>query len=614
MSPGPGGGAVRRPVSSSPGELVFIAVLGAAAAVIAGTWVTGQLAGLLFRHAWPPAGIGQAPQITFAVLGHLHDPALAWPARARPALPGPAGFAVAAAAVTAVAGAAAWLAARTWLGSRSPAGFASGRQLGAALTERAVIARAAITRPSLAGIPARRIPLTQAGVRLGRAVPGGTRLAISGEESVVVLAGTRAGKTSQVIIPWLADWPGPALVTSVRPDVLTATAALRTAGGPALVLDPAAMTRWPDRLAWSPVAGCADYGKARQRADIMITVGRGQQADSTGSGFFAANAVSLLAGWLHAAALAGTTMNDVLSWAFAGHYDTPVRLLAGHRDAAPGIADMLAALYRLTDATRTSLWATVQAALAPLLSPAARAVFTPPPGGSADLGALITSRATVYLIVEKDKATGLAPVITAFCAELTETAKQLADRSPGGRLDPPLGLFLDEAANITPLPQLPDLMSYAGGTGIFTTVVLHSIAQARTRWGPDGAAMLTGAASVKLALGGLSGDELRALSGLAGEVDQAQLSWQHGPGGTTMHHAARTQPVISPAQIRTLDAGRREALVIHASTPAVKITMTRYYEGPRKNDFEHAAARARQVLTAPGPAIPTEPPLPGDEP
>jgi hypothetical protein len=40
---------------------------------------------------------------------------------------------------------------------------------------------------------------------------------------------------------------------------------------------------------------------------------------------------------------------------------------------------MLGSLYRLTDATRTSLWATVQASLTPLLSPAARAAFAPPP-------------------------------------------------------------------------------------------------------------------------------------------------------------------------------------------------------------------------------------------
>lgn len=74
----------------------------------------------------------------------------------------------------------------------------------------------------------------------------------------------------------------------------------------------------------------------------------------------------------------------------------------------------------------------------------------------------------MYLIADKDHAAGLAPVISAFVTELTQ------------------------AANIAPLPQLPDLMSHAGGSGIFTTVVLQSTAQARARWGTDGAAMLLG--------------------------------------------------------------------------------------------------------------------------
>lgn len=586
-----------RPVISGPGELALVTAAGLAALWVAGAWLTGQLAGLVTHGAWPGTNPTQALAIAFALPQHFSDPALAWPTRARADLPGPVPFAVTGISLAVLTVAAVMTIAVKAAARRPLGGYASRRQL-ASLTDKAVRQRAAITRPSLAGTPRRNIPLAQAGVRLGRSAPGGTLLAASAEDSVVVLAGTRTGKTSQVIVPWLADWPGPALASSIRPDVLTATAVLRAAAGPALVLDPTGMTDWPHRLTWSPVSGCADYGKARQRADVIITVGRGSQADSTNSGFFSANAVSLLSGWLHAAALEDKSMNDVLSWAFTGPDDAPVRLLARRPDAAPGIAEMLGALHRLSDATRTSLWATVQAALAPLLSPAARAAFTPAPGDSADLTELIAARATIYLIVDKDKTAGLAPVVTAFVSELTETAKAIADRSPGGRLDPPLALLLDEAANITPYPALPDLMSYAGGTGIFTTVVLHDIAQARSRWGHDGADMLTGAASIKLALGGLAGDELRALSGLAGDTDQTQTTWQHGPGGTTIHHAYRSQPVITPAEIRTLDIARREALLIHAATPAVKITMTRYYEGPRNDEFADATRQAEQILAA----------------
>ncbi len=81
------------------------------------------------------------------------------------------------------------------------------------------------------------------------------------------------------------------------------------------------------------------------------------------------------------------------------------------------------------------------------------------------------------------RASMLAPVVSAFADDLIETASAHRRASPGGRLDPPLGLFLDEVANIVPLPQLPALMSFAGGTGIFVAAVFQSMAQARNRWG-----------------------------------------------------------------------------------------------------------------------------------
>ena len=108
-------------------------------------------------------------------------------------------------------------------------------------------------------------------------------------------------------------------------------------------------------------------------------------------------------------------------------------------------------------------------------------------------------------MADERRAASLAPVISAFADDYIETCKQIADPLPGGRLDPPCGLFLDEVANIVPLPQLPALMSFAGGTGIFLVAVLQSMAQARNRWGRDAAEMLWGAATVKIILGGLAG-------------------------------------------------------------------------------------------------------------
>src|SRR5205807_770663 len=153
--------------------------------------------------------------------------------------------------------------------------------------------------------------------------------------------------------------------------------------------------------------------------------------------------------------------------------------------------------------------------------------------------------------------------------EVARTAYRIASRSPGGRLDPTLGLFLDEVSNVVPLPNLPTLMSYAGGSGIFVLAVLQSLAQAEHRWGRTGMNMMWGASTVKMALGGLTGEELKMFSELAGQYVETIQSHQNSPGGSSVTYTIQDRPVMTPDQVRGLDEEGREALIIHANTPAV---------------------------------------------
>ena len=113
----------------------------------------------------------------------------------------------------------------------------------------------------------------------------------------------------------------------------------------------------------------------------MVTVGKSEQAsDSTDGGYFALNATNLLAGWLHAAALSDG-IRAATSWTgpSTNGDDAP--------DPHPGQPSAGRQRHRqpcwtpCTGSRPTppaaSLWTTAQTAMAPLLSPAARAVFTP---------------------------------------------------------------------------------------------------------------------------------------------------------------------------------------------------------------------------------------------
>ena len=576
----------------------MVIMLGLALLVAAGVgaWLWGEAAGLLTHGAPPHVAVSQSLSIALRLPRHLRDPRAAWPTDAAALLPGPTAFYCAGALLIGVSAMLILAGARVWARfRRRDDGFATRKDLAVHLTETAVIKRGPVVRPSLSTSP---VALTDVGLPLGCSIPDKLPLAVSTEDSVVVIAAPRQGKSSQVVIPWVHRWPGSALVTSMRMDVLLASATLRAARGPVTVMAPTGMTSWSSMVAWSPTSGCRRLDKARQRAEVMVTVGRTEKQDSSNAGYFGANATNLLTLWLHAAALADRSMRDVLTWSLSDRDDTPVKLLRDHPDAAPGSAQLLDGLYRTPPETKSGLWTTVQTALAPLLSPTAQATFCPQTEAEGfDLENFLRSKGTVYLLVAEKQATALAPLIAAFADELIETAKRLADTMPGGRLDPPLGLFLDEIANVVPLPSLPALMSFAGGSGIFIAAILQSRAQAEARWGAQQAAMLWGAATIKLILGGLSGTELRDLSDLVGEYDRHMTTYQRSDDGAiTTGTSIQRHKTMTAEDIRTLNPAKREALVIHSTTPAVKIRMTRHYEGPDASLHTQAEEDARAIL------------------
>jgi type IV secretion system protein VirD4 len=622
---------VRRPLLNDPSDYLLAGLLTVIVVVTGGVWAVGQTAAVLTGHGWPPVPVTEGLAVATRLPRHLSDPANAWPVGVRPALPGPAGFAVATLVDLLLAVMAGVLVARGFGRRRRRRGFASPAQLRAVFSHHAARRHAPRLRPGLTGTPADRaeqadradrrrgwprpswfvgvrrggtgrVAVCQVAVDAGRADPHahGTAmpLAVGIENSVLVLAAPRTGKTSQVVIPWVTDWPGPALVTSVRPDVALATLELRRRRGPVAVMDLTG-TAWPDPLTWSPTTGCQRFDAARRRADLLVTVGKntrpGIGADSTNAAFFGTSATNLLAAWLHAAALTNRTMTNVLAWALNDHDDTPIRLLDGAPGAAAGVTGMLDSLYRSPAETRANLFATVLTGIAPLLSETAAATFSPPTTTSPGNGSrfapqeFLNSGGTVYLIVPDTHAAELAPLIASFVDDLLREATARAATSPTGRLDPPLGLFLDEVANVAPLPQLPQVMSYAAGSGIFVTAVLQDLAQARARWGRDGADMLWSAATMKVILGGLTGSEPDQIAALAGIYRETlTTTTTHTHAGTTLTTGLNDRPVLTPGTVRTLDPGLRQALLLHATTPPVITRMTRHYEGPHAADHAHA--------------------------
>jgi len=462
-----------------PAEHAALLCLAATAVIGAPLWLATGLAALAHTGRWlslPPAALGAALARWPA---HPSDPALAFPPPARAFLPAPVLLYALVLLVYAAAALAGFGGCRLAVRLRgAPAGYAPAAEIRANLSVGAVRARARQTRPSLGRRPDPR----QVGLSLGTDARWGQPLWGSVEDSYLYLGPPRSGKGVHLIIGQTLDAPGPVLVTATRPDTLAATLTRRARCGPVAVFDPQNLAGPVPRLRWAPEHGCADPLTAIARARALAAGAQPAAGGLTDAAFWQAMTEAVLRCYLHAAALTGASMREVLAWAARPADPTPIRILRKTGGAAPGWAEELAAQAGADPRQRDSVWSGVRRATDALADPRVLAACCPPAGEHFDPAAFLRQSGTLYLLGSTGTQLSLAPLITALVEQLTDTARQLAARSPGGRLDPPLLLLLDEAANIAPLPSLPSLLADGGGSGITTVAVLQSLAQA----GPAG--------------------------------------------------------------------------------------------------------------------------------
>jgi type IV secretion system protein VirD4 len=249
---------------------------------------------------------------------------------------------------------------------------------------------------------------------------------------------------------------------------------------------------------------------------------------------------------------------------------------------------------------RDSIWAMVANTFAPLADPAVLAAVTPADGESFDPSGFLVSKGTLYLLGTASGATATANLVAALVEDVIDSARMVAAESSGSRLDPPLAVLLDEAANY-PLPSLPGLMSEGGGSGIATLAVLQSLAQARDRWGREAAGAIWDAAIVKIMLGGsANADDLADLSRLIGERPVTEHSETAGGWGSgrSISTSLRERPILDPAAIRQIDIGH--GLLLLRSAPPIMLSLKPWTKrrdaeqlDRERNRFEHAVRAGR---------------------
>jgi type IV secretory pathway TraG/TraD family ATPase VirD4 len=550
--------------------------MAAAVALGAVLWGAGAVSAWLVGHRVPHG----KPLAGYAAFGHFGDPSRAWSTPMGPAIL----YWTITFLVLLVIGIVCWGGWKLWHYEPStkggdPAlldGMATASQVRRAAGAKVLLKRSATLRRSL-----RRPRPADVGYRLGSS--RGVDCWASVEDSILLLGPPRSGKGLHEVIPMILNAPGAVVTTSTRTDNLAVTLRARAEQGPVMIFAPQGLAALPSDLPllrWSLTRGCEVAQTAMARAETLVADARHSGVEN--ANFWRAQAVSATRSLLHAAALEGRPAADLFRWSHAaGAAKEAVTILSSHPNASPGWDHAFDAITATDPRTRDSVWGMVANAFAPLADPAVLAAVTPEAGNEFDPLAFLAMRGTVYLLgTAEGGARATATLVAALIEDLIDAARRLAARFPRQRLDPPLALLLDEAANY-PLPSLPSLMSEGGGSGITTMAVLQSLAQARDRWGTEAARAIWDSAIVKIILGGSSdADDLSDLSRLVGE--RAVTEWSETRHGNRMDRSmsstVRYRPILEPAQFRVLDFGT--GLLLLRSAPPILMTLTPWTDRP----------------------------------
>jgi type IV secretory pathway TraG/TraD family ATPase VirD4 len=233
----------------------------------------------------------------------------------------------------------------------------------------------------------------------------------------------------------------------------------------------------------------------------------------------------------------------------------------------------------------------------PYSSPSSRSRSCRPGAGEGfDIAAYLGSPGTLYVLAgEGDQR--IAPLLTALTEAVFSTAKQVAATHPGGQLDPPLGLFLDEIANITPVP-LDNWAADSRGWGITVWAVAQDLAQLGTRWGRTRAHTIFANLPTRIVLPGVAAREvLEHLAYLAGQRTVVQTSEGRSDTGEGRCTRSRNQskarePVVTGHTIYGLP--RWHAYVLGLGT---KSAIVRFEPGWRRRRLIPVPSVRRPVET-----------------
>ncbi|NHW49243.1 MULTISPECIES: TraM recognition domain-containing protein [unclassified Paenarthrobacter] len=420
----------------------------------------------------------------------------------------------------------------------------------------------------------------------------GMEIAIRTEDTACTVAPPKWGKTTYMVAGMVADAAGAVITTSTRPDVLRLTVGVRKDLGTVYVADFDGLSQYPHKLRWHMVGGCEDPQVASERASAMVNAMPRTGAPSSADRYFDSGCVMILEALLHAAALKeGGSMRDVIRWSqnFAEH--EPANIL---RTKSPSVKTWAGNLDEWCRQNNPDTIGNTKTTLGKITGPMKNenvlsmlCATDDDPG--IDLNTFTDAPNSLYCLTRVSMNASTAPIVTALVESLVQAAIRKSGAMASGKLNVPLSVILDEAANTCALPSLPSLMSEGGGNGIHTSVFVQTYSQLVNRWGEEGAETIFDSAAAKTIFGGISDVKfLTKISDLIGKhwVEHTSTSSSTGKDGVPSVSTSKTKQLDTKMrvdEIRKLSQGK--VLLMYREIEAV-VNVVPWWERPDSAKFK----------------------------
>ncbi|HZB97260.1 MAG TPA: type IV secretory system conjugative DNA transfer family protein, partial [Candidatus Sulfotelmatobacter sp.] len=413
---------------------------------------------------------------------------------------------------------------------------------------------------------------------------GRALIATERETSLLVIGPTRSGKTSSLVVPNLLDWRGPAIVTSTKNELVEITAGHRQRVGPVFVYDPTGELGEQYRsVTWSPIAGCGELDHAWMVAS-WLCAGL-QQGSSKGDNdwtHWAESGKLLIAPLLYCAVSSGRhSIVDVRNWIHSFDLTTPMNMLAempeaddpsGNSDPQRAIA-MLTSVDERPEKERGTVFSTVMRIFSVFNE---KAVAQSAMASRFQPDEFLDRRGTLYLCTPQQAPERVASLFVGILMTVVTRAYLKANRCRRGRLDPELGLFLDEVANVVPIEELPAVASQGAGRGIVLMSIVQDLSQLRARYGADRSNSILNNHVAKMVLPGISDPETCELvARLVGRGQFTDVSVTRQDGKVNRSFSLRQDQIAGPDTLRQLREDT--AVVVYRGRPPTLVRLRPWF-------------------------------------